>query len=58
MPIDIHANRLLDWLISRHHCSKDWPEKIATIRVKINEAIKDMPENATIAKILAGASRK
>lgn len=58
IPIDIHANRLVEWLISRHHCTKEWPEKIATVRQKINAAMQDMPEHATIAKILRDASRK
>jgi len=58
IPIDIAANKLLDWLISRHHCTKDWPEKIAAVRQKINDALQDMPQNDTLAKILFEASRK
>jgi hypothetical protein len=58
IPIDIHANRLCDWLVSRNHCTKEWPEKIGAVRQKINAAIKDMPENATIAKLLVGANRE
>ncbi|ODN00152.1 CDK5 regulatory subunit-associated protein 3 [Orchesella cincta] len=56
IPIDVHANKLVDWLISRHHCTKEWPEKIALVRQKINAAIQDMPEHATIGKILRDAS--
>jgi len=58
IPIDIHANRLCDWLVSRHHCTKEWPEKVGAVRVKVNDALKDMPENATIGKILLTANRK
>lgn len=58
IPIDIHANRLCDWLISRHHCTNEWPDNVALVRSKINAAIKDMPEDARISKILVGASRK
>jgi len=58
IPIEIAANKLLDWLISRQHCTKDWPEKIAIVRQKINEALQDMPQNDTLAKILFEASRK
>lgn len=58
IPIDIHANKLCDWLVSRHHCTKEWPEKIALLRQKVNAALKDMPENAVIGKVLVAANRK
>ncbi|CAK5075779.1 unnamed protein product [Meloidogyne enterolobii] len=67
LPIDIHSNKLLglnflflkfnfllDWLISRRHCSKNWQSNFDEIRQKISNAIKDMPENEQIIKILNG----
>ncbi|KAI1280738.1 CDK5 regulatory subunit-associated protein 3 [Halotydeus destructor] len=53
MPIDIQLNKLVDWLISRRHCSKDWMQKITDVRQKIKKAIADMPESEEIAKLLS-----
>ncbi|KAI1694021.1 CDK5RAP3-like protein [Ditylenchus destructor] len=55
LPIDIHSNKLLDWLISRRHCKKDWQRAIEPIRAKVGEAIKDMPENDSIVALLKGS---
>lgn len=54
IPIDIHSNKLLDWLTSRRHCSKDWHINIFKIREKINNAIQDMPAHDGIVKLLTG----
>ncbi|XP_071100814.1 CDK5 regulatory subunit-associated protein 3-like [Haliotis cracherodii] len=54
LPIDIHYNKLLDWLVSRRHCSKDWQKATITIREKINTAIQDMPEVEEISALLEG----
>ncbi|KAL7071791.1 hypothetical protein ACQ4LE_008357 [Meloidogyne hapla] len=54
LPIDIHSNKLLDWLISRRHCPKNWQSNFDEIRQKISNSIKDMPENEQIIKILNG----
>ncbi|XP_077483736.1 CDK5 regulatory subunit-associated protein 3 [Amblyomma americanum] len=54
LPIDIQTNKLLDWLISRRHCNKDWQEKALVVREKINAAIQDMPEVEEITNLLAG----
>lgn len=54
MPIDIHTNKLSDWLISRRHCSREWQTQILTIREKINNAIQDMPVHEGITKLLSG----
>ncbi|EEB12105.1 conserved hypothetical protein [Pediculus humanus corporis] len=43
----------MDWLISRRHVPKDWSKKVLVVREKINEAIKDMPENKGITDLLA-----
>lgn len=54
IPIDIQTNKLLDWLISRRHCNKDWQDKALVVREKINAAIQDMPEVEEITNLLAG----
>ncbi|XP_046568066.1 CDK5 regulatory subunit-associated protein 3-like [Haliotis rubra] len=54
LPIDIHYNKLLDWLISRRHCSKEWQGATVAIREKINSAIQDMPEVEEISALLEG----
>ncbi|XP_071443641.1 CDK5 regulatory subunit-associated protein 3 isoform X2 [Hetaerina americana] len=55
IPIDIHKNKLIDWLISRRHCKREWQDKIIVIREKINNAIQDMPVHAGIAELLSGS---
>ncbi|XP_013774182.1 CDK5 regulatory subunit-associated protein 3-like isoform X1 [Limulus polyphemus] len=54
LPIDIHTNKLLDWLISRRVCKQEWQENILTVREKINNAIQDMPAVEEITQLLAG----
>lgn len=54
IPIDINAGKLLEWLINRRHCSRDWQPNIINIREKINNAIQDMPVHEGIAKLLSG----
>ncbi|KAG8190596.1 hypothetical protein JTE90_017861 [Oedothorax gibbosus] len=54
IPIDIHLNKLLDWLISRRICPRDWQKNILTVRQNINNAIQDMPAVDEIANLLAG----
>uniref|UniRef100_A0A183CL08 CDK5 regulatory subunit-associated protein 3 n=1 Tax=Globodera pallida TaxID=36090 RepID=A0A183CL08_GLOPA len=55
LPIDIHSNKLLDWLLSRRHCPKNWREAVEAVRSKISHAIQDMPENEQILTILSNA---
>ncbi|EFO24571.1 HSF-27 protein [Loa loa] len=52
IPIDIHSSKLLDWLLSRRHCNRDWQKNVMVIREKISAAIRDMPENEQIVKLL------
>nr|XP_031838396.1 CDK5 regulatory subunit-associated protein 3 [Nomia melanderi] len=52
--IDINTGKLLEWLISRRHCNKDWHTKVLILREKINNAIQDMPEHDGITKLLSG----
>jgi len=54
LPIDIHINKLVDWLVSRKHSSKDWAAGLKGIRQGINDAIQDMPEHGGITKLLSG----
>lgn len=54
VPIDINTTKLLDWLISRRHISRDWQQNILKIREKINNAIQDMPAHEGIIKLLSG----
>uniref|UniRef100_T1I8C1 Uncharacterized protein n=1 Tax=Rhodnius prolixus TaxID=13249 RepID=T1I8C1_RHOPR len=54
ISIDIHVPKLLEWLISRRHCSNGWSLDIVKIREKINSAIQDMPANETITALLTG----
>lgn len=54
LPIDIHYNKLQDWLINRRHCIQEWPARAVAIREKINEALTDMPENPQIKELLKG----
>ncbi|KAI6212832.1 hypothetical protein M3Y94_00075700 [Aphelenchoides besseyi] len=56
LPIDIHSNKLTDWLISRRHCQKDWMSKVPNIREKIKSALLDMPENDRILDLLKGGN--
>ncbi|XP_014611249.1 PREDICTED: CDK5 regulatory subunit-associated protein 3 [Polistes canadensis] len=53
IPIDINISRLLEWLISRRHCKKDWYSKAVIIREKISDAIKDMPVRDDVACLLS-----
>ncbi|XP_042904886.1 CDK5 regulatory subunit-associated protein 3 isoform X2 [Parasteatoda tepidariorum] len=54
IPIDIHLNKLLDWLISRRICPRDWQKNTLVVRQNINNAIQDMPAVEEIANLLAG----
>ncbi|KAF6212088.1 hypothetical protein GE061_012608 [Apolygus lucorum] len=54
ISIDINVSKLLEWLISRRHCTNDWQSEVVKIRAKINSAIQDMPENRDIVTLLSG----
>lgn len=54
-PIDIHVSKLVDWLVQRRHCKRDWGENLASIRKKIRAALGDMPENEEIKQLLVGS---
>ncbi|XP_035695000.1 CDK5 regulatory subunit-associated protein 3-like [Branchiostoma floridae] len=54
LPIDIHYNKLLDWLVDRRHCNRQWQAAALVVREKINAAIQDMPEVQEITQLLQG----
>jgi len=57
LPIDIHYNKLLDWLIDRRHCNVNWATDAVVVRGKINVAVSlpldDIPENERLTSLLA-----
>ena len=57
IPIDIHVNKLSDWLVSRRIADKNWQRNIKDVRNKINEAIKDMPGNEKLIELLSGSCK-
>jgi len=56
IPIDIAVRKLLDWLVSRRQVDKDWHKQLLSIRAKVGEAMKDMPEHHEIKELLSGTS--
>lgn len=54
IPIDIHVNKLQDWLVSRRIVDKNWYRHVKDVRNTINEALKDMPANEALVKLLSG----
>lgn len=57
IPIDIHVNKLQDWLVSRRIVDKNWHRHVKEVRNNINEALKDMPANEQLVKLLSGARK-
>ncbi|CAF1672206.1 unnamed protein product, partial [Didymodactylos carnosus] len=55
LSIDIHLSKLVDWLVDRRHCPKDWSERALAIRSKIQHSIQDMPENDEIKRLLGSS---
>lgn len=54
IPIDIHVNKLQDWLVSRRIVDKNWHRLVKDIRNQINNALLDMPSNEKLVKLLSG----
>lgn len=57
IPIDIHVNKLSDWLVSRRIADKNWQRNIKDVRNKINDALKDMPGNEKLIELLSGSCK-
>lgn len=55
VPVDIHCGKLVDWLVQRRHCKRDWGEQLGIIRKRIRNAIVDMPPNEEIKILLTGS---
>lgn len=56
LAIDIQLKKLLDWLVSRRICNRQWHDAVVQIREKIGSAIGDMPEHDTIRELLSGTN--
>ncbi|BFZ06477.1 hypothetical protein BsWGS_09515 [Bradybaena similaris] len=39
LPIDIHYNKLLDWLVNRRHCTQQCPAILTVIRDKVAKTV-------------------
>ncbi|XP_055595239.1 CDK5RAP3-like protein [Uranotaenia lowii] len=55
IPIDIHAGKLLDWLVSRRIVDKNWHLNVRDVRSKISNALTDMPAHDGLVQLLKGA---
>ncbi|CAD7076802.1 unnamed protein product [Hermetia illucens] len=55
IPIDIHTGKLQEWLVSRRIVPKQIQIQVRDIRSKIANAMKDMPANEDLIKLLSGA---
>jgi hypothetical protein len=49
LPIDIHYNKLLDWLIDRRHCDSKWTVQIRRIREKFHASLPSLPPDQLAA---------
>lgn len=57
IPIDIHVNKLSDWLVSRRIVDKNWQRNVKDVRNKINELLKDLPPNNELIELLSGSCK-
>ncbi|XP_062551461.1 CDK5RAP3-like protein [Armigeres subalbatus] len=55
IPIDIHAGKLQDWLVSRRIVNKNWSLHVRDVRSKISNALTDMPAHDGLVQLLKGA---
>ena len=47
LPIDVHYDKLIDWLVDRKKVSKDWRKKLAGVHAKLSELVRDLPGTLT-----------
>eukprot|EP01113_Clastostelium_recurvatum_P018796 TRINITY_DN2215_c0_g1_i3.p1 TRINITY_DN2215_c0_g1~~TRINITY_DN2215_c0_g1_i3.p1 ORF type:complete len:536 (+),score=118.55 TRINITY_DN2215_c0_g1_i3:36-1643(+) len=52
LPIDIHANKLLDFLVDRRKVPSTWRKSVVPIRNMIEAAIQDLPETQGIKSLM------
>jgi len=43
IPIDIHINKLLDWLVDRRKIPRDWKKQLAPVTARVKEAVTHLP---------------
>ncbi|XP_055357618.1 CDK5 regulatory subunit-associated protein 3-like [Paramacrobiotus metropolitanus] len=55
IPIDIHLGQLLEWLISRRHCTRDWHASLTAVREKLASLFPKLQEDGNIQSILSTA---
>lgn len=48
IPIDIHYHKLLEWLIDRKKVPPTWKKQLKPISLKLEEALKTIPETSEI----------
>ena len=49
LPIDVHYDKLIDWLVDRKKVSKDWRKKLAGVHAKLSELARELPGALTRA---------
>lgn len=55
LPIDIHYNKLLDWLVDRRHCTLKWQQSAASVKDMVNVAMQDISNVEEVKEILSGS---
>ncbi|KAH3704656.1 hypothetical protein DPMN_079715 [Dreissena polymorpha] len=53
LPIDIHYNKLLDWLVNRRHCKQQWQAASLIVQEKITAAVQGLPDSKEIKGLVA-----
>lgn len=49
LPIDVHYDKLIDWLVDRKKVAKDWRKKLAGVHAKLSELARELPGALTRA---------
>ena len=49
LPIDVHYDKLIDWLVDRKKVAKDWRKKLACVHAKLSELARELPGALTRA---------
>ncbi|OAF71648.1 hypothetical protein A3Q56_00622 [Intoshia linei] len=53
VPIHIHCNKLMDWLIQRNHCQCDWYKKIKQLENEKNIIFEEIKKDKTLQEALS-----
>ena len=51
VSIDIHSNQLLDWLVDRRHCSRNYQTSLSKVKEELTHALQLIPPGRTILSI-------